>query len=301
MQIDSTVHEYLGPRSRLRASFELAEDSSQALQRYVEDGRVLVAGDGDVVLGHLQLVATGVRGEAEIKNMAVAEHAQRRGLGRQLVEAAIELARLDGCSRLLVATAAADIGNLRFYQRVGFRMLEIERNAFTPATGYEDGLEIDGIRLCDRVWLDLALTSGPRTGGEVRANGALTAEQRAIARRLDDEIVAFNLETTGIRDFSELLIAETDDLGAVFAGVYGWSWGGTCWIDALWVRRDRRDQDIGSRLLAAAEHEARARQCAQIALTASRHLRSTGGTGSRSSARCPATRRATTSCFCARP
>ena len=64
-----------------------------------------------------------------------------------------------GRSRLLVATAAADIGNLRFYQRVGFRMRSVERDAFTPATGYEDGLEIDGIRLRDRVWLDLPLAT----------------------------------------------------------------------------------------------------------------------------------------------
>jgi GNAT superfamily N-acetyltransferase len=258
-----TIREYLGPRSWLRSSFELAEDSSQELDGYLDDGRVLVVADGDDILGHLQLTPTTVPGELEIRNMAVADHAQRRGLGRELVEAAIELARRDGCSRVLVATAASDIGNLRFYQRVGFRMLSIERDAFTPATGYKDGLEIDGIPLRDRVWLDLAL---PSASGEIRASGRLTWEQHAIAQQLDDEIVAFNLEATGIRDFSELLIAETDDHGAVAAGIYGWSWGRTCWIDALWVRGDRRGQDVGSRLLTAAEEEARARRCTQVAL-----------------------------------
>jgi hypothetical protein len=58
---------------------------------------------------------------------------------------------------LVVATAAADIGNLRFYQRLGFRLRSIERDAFTPAIGYPPGLEIDGIELRDRVWLDLSL------------------------------------------------------------------------------------------------------------------------------------------------
>jgi len=58
---------------------------------------------------------------------------------------------------LLVATAAADIGNLRFYQRMGFRMLRIERDAFTAADGYPAGLAVDGIPLRDRVWLTLAL------------------------------------------------------------------------------------------------------------------------------------------------
>jgi hypothetical protein len=55
---------------------------------------------------------------------------------------------------LAVATAAADVGNLRFYQRLGFRMRSIERDAFTEATGYPPGIAIDGIELRDRVWLD---------------------------------------------------------------------------------------------------------------------------------------------------
>jgi hypothetical protein len=62
-----------------------------------------------------------------------------------------------GERRLVVATAAADVGTLRFYQRLGFRMLRVERDAFTPADGYAEGLTIDGIPLRDRVWLDLAL------------------------------------------------------------------------------------------------------------------------------------------------
>jgi hypothetical protein len=48
---------------------------------------------------------------------------------------------------------AADVGILRFYQRLGFRLLSIERDAFTPATGYPDAIVIDGIPLRDRVWL----------------------------------------------------------------------------------------------------------------------------------------------------
>jgi hypothetical protein len=33
-------------------------------------------------------------------------------------------------------------------------MRSVERDAFTPATGYPPGLLIDGIELRDRVWLD---------------------------------------------------------------------------------------------------------------------------------------------------
>jgi hypothetical protein len=62
-----------------------------------------------------------------------------------------------------VSTGAADVGNLRFYQRCGFRMLRIERDAFTPDTGYPDPIMVEGVRLWDRVWFDFDLTHPPVT------------------------------------------------------------------------------------------------------------------------------------------
>jgi hypothetical protein len=71
----------------------------------------------------------------------------------KLVESAAELERAERRSALLVATAGADVGNLRFYQRVGFRMRSIERDVFNQAAGYET-VSIRGIPMRDRVWLD---------------------------------------------------------------------------------------------------------------------------------------------------
>ena len=101
---------------------------------------------------------------------------------------------------------------------------------------------------------------------EHRTEGVLSDADRAVARRLLDEIGQFNVEATGISEFHELLAVESDDDDQLVAGVYGWSWGGTYWIEALWVRADRRRQGVGSRLLAAAEAEARRHGCAQLAL-----------------------------------
>jgi len=71
---------------------------------------------------------------------------------------------------MVVGTAAADIGNLRFYQRTGFRLLAIDRDAFTAATGYPDAIVIDGIPLLDRVWLALDLDH-PSPGGSQSRRG----------------------------------------------------------------------------------------------------------------------------------
>jgi nuclear transport factor 2 (NTF2) superfamily protein/predicted N-acetyltransferase YhbS len=160
------IEPHTGPRGALRRLFELAEDSADQLDSYLDDGRVLVARSGDEVVGHLQLVDTDRPGTVEIKNMAVLDAYQGRGIGARLVRAALELAGTRAATTVLVATAAADIGNLRFYQRQGFRLRSIEPDAFTPATGYPAGLVIDGIALRDRVWLALSLSppAGDRTG-----------------------------------------------------------------------------------------------------------------------------------------
>jgi lactoylglutathione lyase len=154
------VERYTGPRRELRALFEEAEDSTPELNAYINTGEVLIASTGGRTVGHVQLIEAAAD-TTEIKNMAVEAAYRGRGIGRTLIEAAIDLTRARGHRTLQVATAAADIGNLRFYQRAGFRMRAIDRDAFTPIVGYPAGLLIDGIRLRDRVWLDLHLDPEP--------------------------------------------------------------------------------------------------------------------------------------------
>ena len=110
----------------------------------------------DRLVGHLQLVGSETAGEVELKSMAVVEHQRHNGMG-SLVERAVAESRAGGANTMLVSTATASTGNLRFYQRLGFRMLSIDRDAFTADTGYPDGITIEGIPLRDRVWLSMAL------------------------------------------------------------------------------------------------------------------------------------------------
>ncbi len=58
---------------------------------------------------------------------------------------------------MVLATAAADVGNLRFYQRCGFRMTRVVQDAFGPHTGYLEPIEIDGIPMRDQVWFERLL------------------------------------------------------------------------------------------------------------------------------------------------
>ena len=127
------------------------------IEELIDQGRVLVATLGDEIVGCLQLLDPDTEGEIELAILAVAEEHQGRGIGTALVQRAIAEAREQGLRTMRVGTSSADISNLRFYQRRGFRMLRIERGAFTPADGYPDGTMTDGIPMRDRVWLTLDL------------------------------------------------------------------------------------------------------------------------------------------------
>jgi GNAT superfamily N-acetyltransferase len=83
---------------------------------------------------------------------------------------------------------------------------------------------------------------------------------------LRGRLYAFNAAATGVDDGRLLVMSLQDDGGAVVAGLFGWTWGGSAFVDLLVVDEPRRGQGLGSRLLAAAEEEARARGCHQVLL-----------------------------------
>jgi len=147
-------------RRELLPLFELADDSLMQIAEYIDEGEVLVARPGAPV-GHLQLVAGTHEREFEIKSLAVAEDRQRSGIATCLVKAAIERCRDEGARLLSVKTAASSLGALRFYLNCGFRVSGVVRDAFTSASGYSDGLLIDGLPLNDALVLTMGIEATP--------------------------------------------------------------------------------------------------------------------------------------------
>ena len=156
------IEVFVGDRddATIQTLLAMADDSTTAITAYVGAGTMLVArdddgvivGDGDIV--GLALCVPGEAGTMELKALAVAPSHQGGGVGTLLVNGAVRVASDVAARVLTVATATADIQNIAFYQRRGFRCLRIERDAFTEATGYRDDLVANGIRVRDRIWLD---------------------------------------------------------------------------------------------------------------------------------------------------
>jgi GNAT superfamily N-acetyltransferase len=82
---------------------------------------------------------------------------------------------------------------------------------------------------------------------------------------LEDRIYEFNSRATGIAD-GELLAFFVREHDRIVAGICGNTWGGTCELRQFWVIESQRGCGLGTRLLQAAEQEARRRGCTQIVL-----------------------------------
>ena len=124
---DLTVAAYLSVPGddHISASYELTLRDVQARAR---DAVVLVAvDDTDGLLGGVTYVpgpgpfAELERdGDAGIRMLAVSLAAQRRGVGRRLVEACITRARADGRTRIVLHTGASMTAAQALYLKLGF-------------------------------------------------------------------------------------------------------------------------------------------------------------------------------------
>lgn len=133
----------------------LADPSEEMIRRYLLDGELyawLTEEEETVGVLHLLEVDPGV---VEIKNMAVRELYQGQGHGKQLIDAVLKRLRERGMNQVIVYTGNSSIGNLAFYQKVGFRMMNIEHDYFLNE--YQTPIFENGIRCRDRVHLELPL------------------------------------------------------------------------------------------------------------------------------------------------
>ena len=101
---------------------------------------------------------------------------------------------------------------------------------------------------------DLRISSEPHSNQEV-------------ATFVRDSLGLFNVGVTGNSYYSPLAIFLKDERGAVLGGALGHVWGGWLDLSILWVAEPFRGQGYGSRLLRAAEDEARVQGCHGVFLT----------------------------------
>ncbi|MFD1773028.1 GNAT family N-acetyltransferase [Paenibacillus rhizophilus] len=87
----------------------------------------------------------------EIINIAVREDVQGQGIGKRLLQAALEQAKSSQTKAIEVGTGNSSLDQLAFYQKCGFRIIGVDRDFFVR--NYAEDIYENGIQCRDMIRL----------------------------------------------------------------------------------------------------------------------------------------------------
>lgn len=127
-----------------------ADPSEELVRAYAAFGYCYIAEHGGERVGTYVLVPLN-KTTIEIKNIALATSARGKGYGKELLKHALAEAQRMGFERVEIGTGNSSIDQLALYQKLGFRMVAIDRDFFIrhyPEPIFENGIQCrDMIRL----------------------------------------------------------------------------------------------------------------------------------------------------------
>ncbi|MRG86005.1 GNAT family N-acetyltransferase [Salinibacillus xinjiangensis] len=128
----------------------LADESELVVNKYINHGDMYSVYYKQEIVGAV-LFTYHSQQVVELKNIALDPKYRGRGLGKVIINEAFKIYKRKGISKVIVGTANSSIGNLAFYQKVGFRMVEIKKDFFK---GYPEPIFENGIRALDMVMFE---------------------------------------------------------------------------------------------------------------------------------------------------
>jgi ribosomal protein S18 acetylase RimI-like enzyme len=128
----------------------LADPSRTAIEDYIKDSLVLGTRERDQITGVVALFPLSPK-SWEIKNVAVRPSHQGQGIGKKLILSALDLCKDRGASEVWIGTGNSSINQLGLYQKLGFRMVSIDKDFFVR--NYQESIFENGIQCRDMVRL----------------------------------------------------------------------------------------------------------------------------------------------------
>jgi len=113
-----------------------AEAFTSLLENPVRSGALALAGGAPV--GFIMIQTTP--GEAEVLTLVVARQNRGRGLGRRLLEWAIESAAGAGCARILLEVSESNEAARALYEKAGFRQIGARSGYYPHGQGAQTAL-----------------------------------------------------------------------------------------------------------------------------------------------------------------
>lgn len=132
----------------------LADPSVKLVMEYINRGHCFLAFLDEEIVGIVVLVHNDLD-HYEIVNIAVKEKHQGKGIGKQLIQKALEEARRLGATTLEIGTGNSSIPQLKLYQKCGFRIIGVDHDFFIR--NYDEEIYEDGIQCRDMIRLRMSL------------------------------------------------------------------------------------------------------------------------------------------------
>jgi len=127
-----------------------ADPSPAIIQDYLSRGQCYIARQDQTIIGVYVLLPTRPK-TVELVNVAVAESHQNQGIGKQLVQHAIQTAREQQYDTIELGTGNSGVSQLALYQKCGFRIVGVDPDFFVRH--YEEPIYENGIQCRDMIRL----------------------------------------------------------------------------------------------------------------------------------------------------
>lgn len=129
-----------------------ADPDIESIKNYISHSTIFVARESNAIIG--VVVITFKDAQYELKNIAVLDSYQGKGIAKELIYRAKDFAKQSGAKNIIVGTGNSSLSQLALYQKCGFRMQSIKKNFFQ---NYPEPIFENGIPCMDMILLSAKL------------------------------------------------------------------------------------------------------------------------------------------------
>ena len=129
----------------------IADPDINAINKYINESIIFVAKNYEKIIGVIAIKKNNSE-LYEIMNIAVDEEYRGKGIGKRLIDKALEEVKALEGKKVIIGTGNSSIVPLMLYQKSGFRIYDIKKNFFLE--NYQEEIWENGIRCIDMIMLE---------------------------------------------------------------------------------------------------------------------------------------------------